>query len=126
MKPNEIRLWAAAFPIRNALKAKDGLALFVGEDALNALAKRLPERYLAELEFWRKALRNQSFYKIDDRNVCVACMAKRDDGTLSTLCFSCFYDGYKLEILSVDESASRLSAGDWVGIKYETRKARGY
>ena len=124
MEPNEIRLWAAAFPIRNALDAKDGLAIFVGERALNALAKRMPTKYLGELEFWRKALRNQHFFKIDGRSVCIACMAQRDNRTLSTICFDCYYDDFKLEILSVEESENCLRAGDWVGVKYETRKAR--
>lgn len=126
MEPNEIRLWKAAFAIRNALNSKTDLAFFVQSEALNDLARRKPDSYLSELAFWRDALRNQNFFKVEGSQVCVSCMAKREDGTLSTLCFICFYDKAKLVITGVEESGSKSLAGNWIGIKSETRKARGY
>ena len=126
MKKETLRLWKVNYPIKKALNADGRLAFAVGAEQINALVQRLPDKYLAELEFWHRALRNQCFYKLEGNNVDVACIGKRNDGTLSTVCFRCVYDGKWLLVEAVDESVNCFRAGNWIDVKSDSRKKRGH
>ena len=122
MKPNRngIRLAQANAPIRKELKHEGKLWFVVDEESINALSFQYPNSYLGILETWRKALYNQTLYKVYGGNCVSVVGIYVDNGNPMFM----FFDGIMKDGAIVLESASNYhpSPADWKFVKKDSRK----